>query len=174
MAALPPEPLLAPPHSLGDPPEPFLLPSVSRLRSFAYGSPQNEVNYSLPADVSTVIGFASPPSRVSDISRSSTPSAGKGTWRGYLKVEREVFRWTALQSVGNRLYGKRPSRAAIVLGAYNLGSPTVLAANGLICVGTDAGRIFVFDFKQTLLAICGNDASGCYLLVLCVSHMLTL
>jgi hypothetical protein len=165
---------LPPPHSLGDPPEPFLLPSVSRLRSFASRSPRSEVNHYLPADISTAVGFSSPPSHVSDISRSSTPGTSKGTWKGYRKVEREVFRWTVLQNAGNQLYGKRPSKAAIVLGASNLGSPTVLAANGLICVGTDAGRIFVFDFKQTLLGICGNDTSGCYLLVLCVNHVLTL
>ncbi|EGN99739.1 hypothetical protein SERLA73DRAFT_88352 [Serpula lacrymans var. lacrymans S7.3] len=34
----------------------------------------------------------------------------------------------------------------------------VLSANGLICVGTDMGRIYVFDFKQTLKCICGQDA----------------
>lgn len=173
MTALPPELLLAPPHSPGEPLEPFLLPSVSRLRSFTSRSPRTEANHSLP-DLSAPIGFASPLSRVSDLSRSSTPGAGKGTWRGYLKAEREVFKWTVLQNAGSQLYGKRPSKAAIVLGASNLGSPTVLAANGLICVGTDAGRIFVFDFKQTLLGVCGNDASGYYLLVLRVNHVLTL
>ena len=174
MAALPPEPLLSPPHLLAAPPEPFLLPSVSRLRSFASRSPQSEVNHHLAPDISAAIGFTSPPSHVSDISRSSTPGTDKRTWKGYLKVEREVFKWTVLQNAGNQAYGKRPSKAAIVLGASNPGSPTALAANGLICVGTDAGRIFVFDFKQTLLGICGNDASGCYLLVLCVDHVLTL
>lgn len=174
MATPPPESLLTPFHSPGDPPQPFLLPSVSRLRSCVSSSPRSQVNHSLSADISAAIGFASTPSRVSEISRSSTPGIGMGARRGYLKVEREVFKWTVLQNVGNQLYGKRPSKAAIVLGASNLGSPTVLAANGLICVGTDAGRIFVFDFKQTLLGICGNDASGCYLLILCVSHVLTL
>lgn len=174
MATPPPEPLLVPPYSSGDPPQPFLPPSVSRLRSFASRSPRNEVNHNLPADVSTAIGFASPPSRVSDISRSSTPGTATGAWKGCLRVEREVFRWAVLQNAGDQLYGNRPSKAAIVLGASNLGSPTVLAANGLICVGTDAGRIFIFDFKQTLLGICGNDVSGCYLLVLCIHHVLTL
>lgn len=174
MSTPPSEPRLAPLHSPGDPPQPFLLPSVSRLRSYVSISPRNQVNHDLPADIPVATGFASPPSRVSDISRSSTPGAGMGAWGGYPNVKREVFRWTALQNAGNQLYGKRPSKAAIVLGASNLGSPTVLAANGLICVGTNAGRIFVFDFKQTLLGICGNDASGYYPLVLCVSHVLTL
>lgn len=47
-----------------------------------------------------------------------------------------------------------------MLGSLALGSPMVLAANGLVCIGTDSGRIFVFDFKQTLKCICGNDGSG--------------
>lgn len=174
MAALPSEHLFTPLHSPSILPEPFLPPSVSRLRSFASTSPWIEVNHNLPADSSAAISFASPPSRVSDISRSSTPGAGKGAWRSYLNIEREVFKWTVLQNAGKRLYGNRPSKAAIVLGASNLGSPTVLAANGLICLGTDAGRVFVFDFKQTLLGICGDDTSGCHLLVPCVNHVLTL
>lgn len=174
MVAPRPESSLISLQSPSAPHEPFLLPGVSRLRSFASRSPRSEVIYNLPADISAAIGFASPPSRVSDISRGSTPGPGKGACRGYLKAEREVFKWTMLQSVGDQLYGKRPSKAAIVLGASNLGSPTVLAANGLICVGTDAGRIFVFDFKQTLLCVCGDGASGYYLLVLCVNHVLTL
>lgn len=173
MIASPSEPLLTPLQSPRILPEPFLLPSVSRLRSFTSKSPRSEVNHNSIADFSPVIGFASPPSRVSDLSRSSTPGAGKGH-RDLAKVEREVFKWTVLQNAGNQLYRKRPSKAALVLGASNLGSPTVLAANGLICVGTDAGRIFVFDFKQTLLGVCGDDASGYYLLVLCVDNVLTL
>ena len=32
----------------------------------------------------------------------------------------------------------------------NLGTPTGMAANGLICVGTETGFIYVFDFKQNL------------------------
>ncbi|KAG2109217.1 hypothetical protein DEU56DRAFT_920375 [Suillus clintonianus] len=40
------------------------------------------------------------------------------------------------------------------------GAPLVLTANGFICVGTDKGQIFVFDFKQTLKCICGSDSSG--------------
>jgi hypothetical protein len=59
-------------------------------------------------------------------------------------------------------------KAAAVLGSVlegssiaEKGSPTVLAANGLICVGMGAGRVYVFDFKQNLKAICGGtEASG--------------
>jgi len=35
----------------------------------------------------------------------------------------------------------------------------VLAANGLICVGTQTGHIVVFDFKQNLKCICGTEVA---------------
>jgi hypothetical protein len=38
----------------------------------------------------------------------------------------------------------------------------VMAANGLICIGTESGRILVFDFKQTLRCICGDSSSGAH------------
>ncbi|KAH9972466.1 Golgi CORVET complex core vacuolar protein 8-domain-containing protein [Lactifluus volemus] len=34
-----------------------------------------------------------------------------------------------------------------------------MAANGFICIGTQSGRILVFDFKQTLRCICGDPAA---------------
>lgn len=46
------------------------------------------------------------------------------------------------------------------MGTTDLGAPTVMAANGLICVGTETGFICVFDFKQNLKCICGTDAIG--------------
>src|SRR5262249_52804351 len=55
---------------------------------------------------------------------------------------------------------KAANKASAILGAPTIGAPTVLAANGLICIGTDEGKICVFDFKQTLICICGNDPSG--------------
>lgn len=39
-----------------------------------------------------------------------------------------------------------------------LGSPTVLAANGLICIGTHTWLTDVFDFKQTLKCVCETDS----------------
>jgi hypothetical protein len=47
-----------------------------------------------------------------------------------------------------------------MLGASAVGALTVMAANGLICIGTERGRILVFDFKQTLRCICGDPSSG--------------
>ena len=67
---------------------------------------------------------------------------------------REVFRWTHLKTVSELLYSQK---AASLLGTESFGSPTVMAANGLICVGTDAGKAIVFDFKQNLKCICGVE-----------------
>jgi len=47
-----------------------------------------------------------------------------------------------------------------MLGASAVGAPMVMAANGLICIGTESGRVLVFDFKQTLRCICGDPSSG--------------
>ena len=79
---------------------------------------------------------------------------------GSAQPEREVFRWTRLHKAGAQLYAKTPSKASAVLGSPSLGSPLVLAANGMICVGTDTGRIFVYDFQQTLKCVCGDAGSG--------------
>ena len=74
--------------------------------------------------------------------------------------DREVFRWTHLRGIGEHIYNMQPQKAASLLGTENVGSPTVLAANGLVCVGTDVGKVIVFDFKQNLRCICGSDAPG--------------
>ena len=71
-----------------------------------------------------------------------------------------MFRWTQLRSLANHIFARPPQKAQAVLGAAAVGTPTVLAANGLICVGTDNGRVLVFDFKQTLKCVCGDPASG--------------
>ncbi|KAH7888664.1 Golgi CORVET complex core vacuolar protein 8-domain-containing protein [Phlebopus sp. FC_14] len=136
---------------------PFLHPAVSRLRSsIARELAMQHGDRGHLADSSATMEFTSPLIHGSDVSRTSTSTTSKGL----NNAEREVFRWTALRNAGNRLYGQRPSKAAVMLGATSLGSPVALAANGLICIGTDRGRIFVFDFKQTLQCICGSDSSG--------------
>lgn len=84
---------------------------------------------------------------------------------GSAQSEREVFRWTQLHQIGNQLYTKTPLKASAILGSPALGSPLVLAANGMICVGTDTGRIFVYDFQQTLKCVCGDNTSGTFLFI---------
>ncbi|KAG2150383.1 Golgi CORVET complex core vacuolar protein 8-domain-containing protein [Suillus clintonianus] len=154
-----------PPSRVGSPapngpfiqfPKPFLHPNVSRLRSFtprSSSAPSTGSPHAQP-----LINFSPSPSHFSEISRTSSPSAGhNGLLTGQ---EREVFRWSSLRSAGSHLYNQKPGKASAVLGDLLTGAPMVLTANGFICVGTDKGRIFVFDFKQTLKYICGSDSSG--------------
>jgi hypothetical protein len=75
--------------------------------------------------------------------------------------EREVFKWTRLRNIEDIIFSREglKKRPAPLVDA-NVGTPTVLAADKFICVGTDAGRILVFDFKQTLRCICGTETLG--------------
>src|SRR5712671_1549787 len=67
---------------------------------------------------------------------------------------REVFRWMHLRMLGVYLFPPHPSnKAQAVLGVPAVGTPMVMAANGLVCIGTESGQILVFDFKQTLRCI---------------------
>lgn len=131
-------------------PKPFLHPNVSRLRSPA---PSTESPHA-----QAINSFSPSPSQISEISRTSSPSTGNNGL--LIGQEREVFRWSSLRSAGSHLYNQKPAKASSVLGDIIAGAPMVLAANGFICVGTDKGRIFVFDFKQSLKCICGSDSSG--------------
>ncbi|KDQ57490.1 hypothetical protein JAAARDRAFT_130684, partial [Jaapia argillacea MUCL 33604] len=107
---------------------------------------------------------ASPaPSHFSAISRASTPSspdASLGRGLAGKDADREVFRWAPLRVIEDSIFPKKSQKASAVLGSPSFGSPTVIAANGLICVGTEAGSILVFDFKQTLKCVCGSEATG--------------
>lgn len=136
-------------------PKPFLHPNVSRLRSFTpKGSPAPSIGSPHPQAINS---FSPSPSHFSEISRTSS-SIGNNEL--LTAQEREVFRWSSLRSAGSHLYNQKPAKASSVLGDSITGVPMVLAANGFICIGTDKGRIFVFDFKQTLKCICGSDTSG--------------
>ncbi|KAF6762996.1 lateendosome to vacuole transport-family protein [Ephemerocybe angulata] len=165
---------LTPPSRIGSPAallasprlaRPFLHPNVSRLRSYAPQSPSGlSKNESIASSHSHLFEGASPsPSHFSSISRSSSLSnlrAASSNGGPSPTAPSEVFRWSELQLVTKELYSKGPQKAMHVLGTSDLGSPTVLAANGLICVGLTDGRICVYDFKQTLKAICGSEAKA--------------
>lgn len=169
---------MTPPSRMGSPAallasprlsRPFLHPNVSRLRS---ATPQMAsplaLSDSLASSHSHLFEGASPsPSGFSSISRTSSvsnlrtaSSAGGGATTG--RTPTEVFRWSELQIITKELYPKAPAsqKAMNVLGSSAFGSPTVLAANGLICIGLNDGRICVYDFKQTLKAVCGSEAKG--------------
>lgn len=137
-------------------PKPFLHPDVSRLRSF---TPKASPTPSAGSPHAQALNSFSPSlSHFSEISRTSSPSTGNNGLP--IVQEREVFRWSSLRSAGSQLYNQKPAKASSVLGDPIMGAPMVLAVNGFICVGTSKGRIFVFDFKQTLKCICGSDTSG--------------
>lgn len=147
--------------------KPFLHPTISRLRSYPLQAAHVPSSGSAGTRHSYPLNGTSPSaSHLSEISRSSSPiilnaiSKPQTSSNGPIYSEREVFRWTQLRNIGRPIYAKASHKASAVLGSLALGSPMVMAANGLVCVGTDSGRIFVFDFKQTLKCICGSDASG--------------
>ncbi|OAX39993.1 hypothetical protein K503DRAFT_688475 [Rhizopogon vinicolor AM-OR11-026] len=157
MSSVPPSRVTSPtPNGLFAPfPKPFLHPNVSRLRSF---TPRASPAPSPGSPAQVMNAFSPSPSHFSEVSRTSSPSAGlKGLLTGH---EREVFRWSSLRSLGSHLYNQRPTKASSILGEPATGALMVLTANGFICVGTDTGRVFVFDFKQTLKCICGSDSSA--------------
>lgn len=165
---LTPERMVSPMGTPPKLPKPFIHPTISRLRSHIPEASNVPSSSSAGTFQSRHFdSWVSPShSHFSEISRSSSPfnvattSDAQPLANGHAHSEREAFRWTQLRNVGHHIYAKSSHKASAVLGSIALGSPTVLAANGLICIGTDSGRVFVFDFKQTLRCICGNDGSG--------------
>ncbi|KAJ8076521.1 hypothetical protein PM082_000944 [Marasmius tenuissimus] len=137
---------------------PFLHPTVSRLRSF---TPQGSPVPSATSQSNIFPGTSSPShfssmSRMSSISnlRSVTSDSIDGSPR---HPKTDVFQWAELRNVNHHIYSSYSAKPSSVLGAAS-GSPTVLAANGLLCIGTDDGKIIVYDFKQTLKCVCMNAA----------------
>lgn len=142
----------------------FLNPSVSRLRSFTPGIiPRTSSDISL-VSLQTAPGVTSVSSHFSSRSRASSLLVHSDATSK--PKEREVFKWAELGSITQH-FSSRPSQKAIsVLGARPASRPTVLAANGMICVGTEDGSVHVFDFTQTLKCVCGTDLNGAELLSL--------
>ncbi|KAH7874770.1 Golgi CORVET complex core vacuolar protein 8-domain-containing protein [Lentinula edodes] len=169
-------PITTPPRLTSPPPadtpsklaKPFLHPTVSRLRSYTPQSSRVPSNSSLGTNAlhaaSPAPSHFSSMSRMSSVSNFHSPSSAgfsdSAAPNGLPKVsDRDVFKWTELRNISNYIYSAYSSKASSVLGTA-LGTPTVLSANGLICVGTDDGKICVYDFRQTLKCICYNPHAG--------------
>lgn len=158
---------------------PFLHPSVSRLRSF---TPQHRTRVPSSSTFHTSYGMAlSPePSHFSAISRASSVSVSLDLARECNPLDathaivspppntssvpeifehREVFRWTTLRQISSQIYSSLSSKAATILDT-RMGRPTVIVTGGLVCVGTDTGRTYIFDFKQQFKFICGPEIPG--------------
>ena len=134
----------------------FLHPTISRLRSSLIQAPFRP--NSTTASNSQLSNEHSPESSHLSALSNDRPAAIQQEIQ--VQPEREVFQWTPLNAISNFVYTPKPSKALNMTGAANMGMPTVVAANGLICVGTDTGFVCVFDFKQDLKCICGTDAFG--------------
>lgn len=159
----------------------FLHPTVSRLRSFTPTAVRTSTS---PANSQASSAFGRPPyfpetpSHLSAISRSSSVSGFGGAGEdslsqgaksdaadtlnpaSVLQQKREPFRWTALKNVLVHVQTTplktAPKKASQLLGSL-MESPTVMAANGLVCIGTNQGRVHIFDFKQQLRSTCGGQ-----------------
>lgn len=138
---------------------PFLHPSISRLRST---TPQASRTSSVTSvgTIDSKLGVSTPVSHFSALSptssQSNLPEAPTNGPDAPSQDEREVFRWSQLRNITELLYQRHGQKVAHLIGAPNFGSPTVLAANGMICIGTDSGKILVFDFKQNLKCVCSS------------------
>jgi hypothetical protein len=153
---------------------PFLHPNVSRLRSHTpQASRQIHEEGSVASSHSHLFDGTSPsPSHFSSISRVSSVSNLQTTSQDDAsngETIREIFRWTELQAIMHTIY--LSPKASGLLGASYLGRPTVLAANGLICTGTDDGKVVVHDFKQSLICICESNVQGISALLHASTHL---
>jgi len=143
----------------------FLHPTILRLRSYLPHAPPTSgtsanlafhgVSLSpVPSSFSTLLPGSSSSTNIplpgtTDVKGDFAQTNGHDS-----SDAREVFQWTHLCTLGAYLFLPHPSnKVQAVLGAPAVGAPTVMAANGLICIGTESGRILVFDFKQTLRCI---------------------
>lgn len=133
---------------------PFLHPTMSRLRSSLTQVPSQP--NSVATSHSQLSNELSPQSSHFSALSNDRPTVVQPEETPE-QPGREVFQWTPLNAISNFVYSPKALNA---METVNLGVPTVLAANGLICVGTETGFICAFDFKQNLKCICGKDAVG--------------
>lgn len=135
----------------------YLHPSVSRLRSSVNHASQNRTAPSV-TNFEDHHHTSFTPSV--NVSRASSVNGIDGIENPTSQEDRVgPFRWTTLRHVSEYLFPQALDKARAILGTAHVGHPSVLAANGLICVGTVRGLVLVFDFQQRLKCICGDENS---------------
>ncbi|KAG6895376.1 hypothetical protein C0992_001583 [Termitomyces sp. T32_za158] len=145
---------------------PFLPPGVSRLRSHTpqtlHSSSHESSGNNVSSDSHFLGGMSPSPSHFPSMSRLSSLSDFDvaGVQTNTTHSERDVFRWVNLSNISKQTYNILTQKLSSVLGAPLLGAPTVMAVNELICIGTDQGKVCVFDFQQKLRCVCGSDVPG--------------
>lgn len=149
---------------------PFLHPAVSRLRSYTPQASRLASSDSLlTGSQSHFFDTASPPppslfsslSRISSSSNLQAPQApSKESQSQQLKPGLDVFKWTDLQTISHTVFSRASQKASNVLGASLLGQPTVMTTNGFICIGTTEGKVVLYDFMQSPIAVCESNVPG--------------
>ncbi|CUA66662.1 Vacuolar protein sorting-associated protein 8 homolog [Homo sapiens] [Rhizoctonia solani] len=114
----------------------FLHPHVSRLRSFV---PPDRNSSPSHASFASQGGLPVPSAAESHFSAISRSSSRSRLSDHSPKPIRDAFRWTTLHTASSLTHS-----------ASLYGRATVLAANGLICLGTSSSRALIFDFRQQL------------------------
>jgi hypothetical protein len=140
----------------------YMHPQISRLRSpsgqallrlsqgHRNASPSSSAfDISRHSSISNLheLGMSRSPSDlvVSDIPETPTQALQDGS----------PLRWTPLRRISAKVYASGNRSQA-------LGQPTVLAASGLVCIGTQKGWVMVYDYSQTLKCVCGTEAIGSF------------
>ncbi|PPQ98630.1 hypothetical protein CVT24_003963 [Panaeolus cyanescens] len=158
--------------------KPFLHPNISRLRSFTPQSSREVSNGSGVTSHSHIFGGFSPsPSHFSSLSRSSSTSNLKAVIAHSdspdtetVEPYQQAFKFLDLNVIEKRVLFDASRKPNSILG-LDIGAPTALASNGLICIGTSTGRIVVHDFKQSFICVCEpQDASVGAITALALSH----
>jgi hypothetical protein len=127
---------------------PFVHPSVSRLRSI---TPQRMMPESPDTSVMSPVV-----SNLSSLSRRSSILSEFAHTNAEKSLPKEAFKWSPLKIINSLVFSMNRNNAD----AGEHGEPTVIATNGLICIGTRKGRVLVFDFKQKMKCVCGASPSG--------------
>jgi hypothetical protein len=158
-------------------------PSISRLRSHIRHPSTSSINSTSSSQAgrsSQNPPPAPPSSHFSQLSRTTSSStlhslnssshlSTKQSQPASTPSSADPIHYTTLKRISHFLYPSRSSAKLASLGAMagaegrklkrgELGVPTVMSAEGMICVGTDKGWVGVWDFKGEMRGWYGNES----------------